>query len=107
MQEYGSQNYADIWNLGMNFALKISDLLAITYEDVIGKETLMVVEGKTKKTRQIKLNDTATGIIARRYADNPTDTYLFQATGKRVSKVAEKPLDQSTVARNFAEIGDM
>ena len=107
LKEYGSQTYADIWNLGINLALRISDLLAVQYVDVAGKETLMIVEGKTKKTRQIKLNDTAKGLIARRRYENPTDTYLFQATGKRVSKVGAKPLDRSTVARKFAEIGDM
>jgi len=107
LKEHGSQTYADIWSLGINLALRISDLLAIQYDDVVGKKILIIVEGKTNKTRQIKLNDTAKGIIARRRADYTDDLYLFQATGPRVHNIAPKPLDRSTVARKFAEIGDM
>ena len=107
LKEYGSQTYADVWSLGINLALRISDLLAITYNDVVGQEMLIITERKTKKIRQIKLNDTAKGVIARRRAENLDDIFLFQATGSRVQKLEPKALDRSTVARKFAEIGNM
>ena len=71
------------------------------------KEILLIVEGKTNKARQIKLNDIAKGVIARRRADYPNDLYFFKATGPRVKNSAPKPLDRSTVSRKFAEIGDL
>ena len=107
LKEYGSQTYADVWSLCINLALRISDLLAITYNDVVGQEMLIITERKTKKIRQIKLNDTAKGVIARRRAENLDDIFLFQATGSRVQKLEPKALDRSTVARKFAEIGNM
>nr|WP_320135808.1 tyrosine-type recombinase/integrase [uncultured Amphritea sp.] len=106
LSKHGSDDYRDIWELGINAALRISDLLNLKYSDVEGVEILTLTEGKTKKTRSIKLNSKAQEIIKRRRNENPSDTWLFQAKGNR-AKSTEKPFDRSTVARKFKEIGDI
>lgn len=106
LEKHGSTDYQDIWLLGINTALRISDLLSLKFSEVIGLEVLNLVEGKTKKTRSIKLNSKAQAIIASRHLQNPSDEWLFQAKGNR-AKAAIKPLDRSTVARKFQEIGDI
>jgi integrase len=106
LEKHGSSDYKDIWELGINAALRISDLLSLKYSDVEGVEVLKLIEGKTKKVRSIKLNSKAQEIIQRRRNGNPDDTWLFQAKGNR-AKSSQKPVDRSTVARKFKEIGDI
>jgi integrase len=106
LEKHGSPDYKDIWELGINAALRISDLLSLKYSDVEGVEVLKLVEGKTKKTRSIKLNSKALDIIQRRRNENPSDTWLFQAKGNR-ARSSEKAIDRSTVARKFKEIGEI
>lgn len=98
----GNTLYADIWEFGINTALRISDLLMLTFEDVQG-DKLVIKEAKTGKTRQIDLNSGAKAIIARRRQANPDHIFLFQvnsnrAKGKAVSRVA--------VATAFKAVGD-
>lgn len=98
----GNTLYADIWEFGINTALRISDLLTLTYTDVQG-DKLVIKEAKTGKTRQIDLNSSAKAIIARRRQAHPDHTFLFQvdsnrAKGKAVSRVA--------VAQAFKAVGD-
>ena len=98
--------YSDIWNVGINTALRISDLLALTMADVKDAATVTLIEQKTGKARTITLNAKARDIIARRVRDNPDHVYLFQSTGNR-AKSAGKPISRETVARKFKEIGEI
>ena len=102
--KHGNQDYADVWNLGINTALRISDLLSIKMSDVKDKSELVLIEGKTRKARTIKLNSKAVEIISRRATHNPSDAFLFQSHSNRAASL-NKPLDRSTVARKFKEIG--
>jgi integrase len=102
MNAKGNELYADIWTFGIQVALRISDLLSITFEDCQG-DRLTITESKTGKVRQIALTATAKAVIARRRAANPTHTFLFEvssnrAKGKAVSRVA--------VAVAFKAVGD-
>lgn len=106
LEKHGSKDYRDIWELGINAALRISDLLALRYADVVGVEELTLTESKTDKKRTIRLNSKAREIIARRREEHPDDEWLFQAKGNR-ARSARKPIDRSTVARKFKEIGDI
>jgi integrase len=106
LTKHGGQLYADIWALGINTALRISDLLRLKLAEVRERERVTLLEQKTGKTREIRLNSKAQAIIARRVADNPNDVYLFQAKGNR-AKSAGKPISRETVARKFKEIGEM
>ena len=58
---YGQQ-IADIWNVGLNLALRISDLLSIRFSDIQG-DRLVLRESKTGKVASIKLNEKARTII--------------------------------------------
>lgn len=98
----GNSLYADIWRFGVNSALRISDLLSLTFEDVAG-DKLVIKESKTGKTRQIDLNSSAKRIVAERRQAHPDHTFLFQvdsnrSKGKAVSRVA--------VAGAFKAVGD-
>lgn len=106
LYKHGSSDYQDIWNLGINMGLRISDLLSLRFEDVVGQTDLELIEKKTKKRRTVKLNAKAQTIIIRRHKASPSDEWLFQAKGNR-AKNAQKALDRSTVARKFKEIGEI
>lgn len=98
----GNALYADIWLFGLNTALRISDLLDLTFEDVSG-DKLVVKESKTSKTRTIDLNSKAKEVIQRRRAANPTHTYLFQVDSNRAKN---KPVSRVAVACAFKAVGD-
>ncbi|HEN3607560.1 TPA: tyrosine-type recombinase/integrase [Yersinia enterocolitica] len=101
--KHGNQTYADIWNFGLQVALRISDLLFLTYADVQG-DRLVIIEGKTSKPRHIVLNDKAKAIVKRRKADNPTHVYLFEVSTNRAKG---KPISRENVSRKFKEIGEI
>lgn len=49
----------NLLNIGVNVALRISDLLNLKFEDIKSDNTIFVKEKKTKKTKIIKLNKTS------------------------------------------------
>lgn len=98
----GNTLYSDIWNFGLQVALRISDLLNITIDEA-KTGTLRIVEGKTQKNRVIQLNEKARAIVQKRVQMHPSHTYLFEvesnrAKGKSVSRIA--------VAAAFKAVGD-
>jgi integrase len=97
----GNELYADIWTFGIQVALRISDLLSITFEDCKG-ERLIIKESKTGKTRSISLTATASAIIAKRKSANPTHTFLFEVDSNRAKG---KPVSRVSVARAFQAVG--
>lgn len=107
LRKHGSQDYADIWKLGINVAFRISDLLSIQKKHInLDKREIVLVEQKTGKKRTVRLNDTAIKIIQRRLSVYPDNLYLFQSS--RLNSDDEvQPLDRSTVARKFQEIGQI
>lgn len=98
----GNTLYADIWRFGVNTALRISDLLSLTFEDVQGSK-LVLKEGKTGKTRTIDLNSSAKTIIEARRQAFPHHTYLFEADSNRAKG---KPVSRVAVAVAFKAVGD-
>lgn len=103
----GSSLYADVWKVGVNLALRISDLLSLSMEDVVDaegtvKEVLSLAEGKTGKVRNIKINKGAATVIARRRKDNPDHNHLFQAVSNRSKG---KAVSRQKVAERFSEVG--
>ncbi|WP_370608565.1 tyrosine-type recombinase/integrase [Klebsiella pneumoniae] len=103
---YRNETYADAWALNLNLALRISDLLALTYKDVAGTE-IRITEGKTKKARIIPINEKARQIIDRRRAAYPEDVFLFQSRSNRVKKLAARPVTRESASRAFSEAGEM
>lgn len=106
LTKHGGQLYADIWNLGLNVALRISDMLKLRMAEVVRVERLILTEQKTGKRREVPLNARAREIIARRAAEHPGDEWLFQATANRARSTGQ-PIRRETVARKFAEVGDI
>lgn len=107
LKECGGQLYADIWRIGVNMGLRISDLLKIKYEDLdLEKKLYELVEGKTGKKRHIKLNATVLSIVNRRHTDSPSDVFLFQVHSNRTRGVV-KPVSRISVARKFREVGNL
>lgn len=98
----GSTLYADIWVFGLQVALRITDLLSITYADCKSGK-LKLKEGKTGKTRIIDLNSKALEIVKARRASHPDHTYLFEVESNRASG---KPVSRVAVAVAFKSVGD-
>ncbi|TKF78089.1 site-specific integrase [Vibrio kanaloae] len=69
---------ADVWHIGLNLALRISDLLSIRFEDIHG-DRVIIRESKTGKFANIQLNTKAQQHIARLREQHPDHTYLFQS----------------------------
>jgi len=103
------QLYSDIWLFGINTALRISDLLEITTEQIKAvdplKRELTVIEGKTKKPRVITLNELAIKVVSRRVAENPKDKSLWQSTSPR-KKHTHKHISREQVARVLKRVGE-
>src|SRR5450759_5392730 len=54
------QLYADIWKVGVNLSLRISDLLTLKYTDLnLEERSLKLTEAKTGKLKTIRLNAAA------------------------------------------------
>jgi len=68
------QLYADIWKVGVNLSLRISDLLTLKYADLnLDERSLKLTEAKTGKLKTIRLNAAAILVIVRRQQENPAD----------------------------------
>ena len=101
--KHGGTLYADIWNFGLQVALRISDLLDITMAEAqTGRLTIR--EGKTGKPRQIALNNKAQAIVEARHKAHPDHTYLFQVDSNRAKG---KPISRISVAKKFQEVGEI
>lgn len=101
-----SRQMADIWNVGLNLALRISDLLSIKFSDIDG-DRLVLRETKTGKSASIKLNQKTIEIIHRIKAEHPDHIYLFQSyRNKWCQAKAANPLSRRIVTRAFAMVGE-
>ncbi|MCY1222767.1 Tyrosine recombinase XerC [compost metagenome] len=98
----GNTLYSDLWMFGLQVALRISDLLTITYEDVKGGR-LVLRESKTGKVREMPLNEKAVAIVQKRREANPNHTYLFEVDSNRAKG---KPVSRVAVANAFKAVGD-
>lgn len=74
--------------LGVSLGLRISDLLTIRVGDLRGQSHLAIKEGKTGKTRDIKLSSTVVKLAQK--LDGDDDSYVFQSrkgVNKPISRV--------------------
>lgn len=99
------QLYADIWKIGVNLSLRISDLLALKYADLnLADRSLKLTEQKTGKQKAIRLNSAALAVIERRRLEQPSHTWLFQV---ECNRARDKPISRVSVSRVFKDAGDM
>ena len=102
--------YADIWKVGVNTALRISDLLSLTMEDARNLNTenpaLNIIEQKTGKPRKIVVNQSALLVMQRRLDEYPEDVWLFQSeAANRDRRATPKPINRRSVSRVFERVG--
>ena len=102
--------YADIWKVGVNTALRISDLLSLTMEDVraldMKQPALQLKEQKTGKHRKIVINQSALAVMQRRLAAYPKHVWLFQSDAvNRDRHAPPKPINRRSVSRVFEQVG--
>jgi integrase len=104
-RSYSNEIYADIWKIGLNLSLRISDLLSLKFDDFnIPQKLLYIKESKTGKSKEIRLNSTAIEIINSRRSKYPNDIYLFQVNSNRAKN---KPISRISVSRVFKECADL
>lgn len=103
LRKHSGEIYGDIWRVGVNLALRISDLLTIQFND-IKNGSLTLVEGKTNKKRVLRVNKTAQALIDSRKQRHPDHMFLFQVESNRAKG---KAISRETVARKFKEIGEI
>lgn len=107
LEKHHGQQMRDVWVLGLNLALRISDLLSIKFSD-IDNNFLKIKEGKTRKLATIKLNSTATEIIDRIKQDHPDSEFVFQSRRSRnIDKSKPNAITRQAVANAFKEVGDI
>jgi integrase len=105
LEKNNGQIYADIWKFGVNASLRISDLLKLKYSDCdLNARLVKLVEEKTGKAKEVRLNDAAIAVITLRKQEHPNDVWLFQAHSNRNS---DKPIARESVARAFKEVGNI
>lgn len=96
-RRYSKQMF-DIWNVGLNLVLRISDLLSIKFEG-IHTDRLIIKEIKTGKLANIQLNQKALTIIKQIQAEHPNHDYLFQSyRNQQALHKAPKPLTRRAVS---------
>ncbi|MGK0269591.1 MAG: integrase [Cocleimonas sp.] len=106
LQRRYSKQMSDVWNIGLNLALRISDLLSIKFDDING-DRLIVKESKTGKLANIKLNQKALDKIKAIQAEHPDHIYLFQSYRNQQAINSEaKPLSRRAVSKAFSMIGE-
>ncbi|CAK7012242.1 MAG: tyrosine-type recombinase/integrase [Citrobacter freundii] len=101
-----NETFADAWALNLNLALRISDLLALTFDDVAGN-VVTIKEKKTSKLKVFPINNRARGIINRRRAAYPEDVFLFQSKSNRVKNQPARAITREAASRAFSEAGEM
>ena len=96
--------YADIWRIGCNMGLRISDLLALKFEQLdTEQQQVNLIESKTGKPKAVRLNTIANEIIIKRRKNYPDDVYLFQVHSNRAKGQA---ISRVSVSRRFKTVGD-
>jgi len=101
-----SKQMSQIWNIGINLALRISDLLSVRFSD-INDDRLILTEGKTGKRAEIKLNTKTMLLINDIQLAYPNHVFLFQSYRNNKSINTEpKPLTRRAVSQAFELIGE-
>lgn len=105
-----AEDIADVWDIGVNMTLRISDLLSLKFSDVMEhgriKDHLVITESKTSGKRRIHIGQKTAAKILERRAKYPNDVYLFQGHSNR-ARGACKPLTSRSVGRKLQEVGEV
>lgn len=106
LQRDNEYKFCLLISIGCFTGLRISDIQALRWEDILDKDVLCITEKKTKKYRKIKINADLKGIIIKCYAlmkSPPIENFLlvnkYGTKAIRIQWVNEK------LKRLFAEYG--
>ncbi len=105
LERHFGQQMRDVWEIGLNLALRISDLLAIRFCD-IDDDTLTLREQKTGKLARIKLNAKTKARISAIHQAHPHHLYLFQSyRSPGAENRPPRPLSRRAVTKAFMLVG--
>ncbi|PAE06400.1 site-specific integrase [Terribacillus saccharophilus] len=85
--------------LGINSGLRVGDILKLKVKDVKNKKRVVIQEGKTKKKRDINLNNIYSEI--QEYVKTIDSVWLFP------SRKGDKPISTTQAYRQLNKAGDM
>lgn len=88
-----------LFNIGINTGLRIGDIVRLRIEDVKGRSSIVIREGKTKKARTVYLNAIMAD-IADYLADKESEGWLFP------SRKGDKHITTTQAYRILAEAGE-
>jgi integrase len=77
LERDGDWKFCLLITIGMFTGLRISDILSLKWNDIIGKEHLEITEKKTKKVRKILLNQQLRETVSRIRNKTPYDLNEF------------------------------
>lgn len=101
LEKDGEYRFLLLFAIGSYTALRFGDLCKLKWSDIIGKEKMVVVEGKTQKERIIHINQHLAEIIDRMHHKLGIvndDEFIF------VNKVGTKPIRIQYVNRRLKEL---
>lgn len=104
LERDGDLRFSLLIAIGVYTGLRVSDLLSLKWNDLLGHDTLHIVEKKTRKNRKITINSQLQEIVTRIYnAQKVTDrdeliflnrwgtsAISVQYVNNRLKKIAEK-----------------
>jgi len=114
LERDGDYKFALVIACGIYTGLRISDILSLSWSDVLEKDQIDIVEKKTKKSRRITLNSELKQILNRCYQNlnspDPTQLIFLNRFGKQVITVQyvnrrlKEIMEQYKVARNGSAV---
>lgn len=95
-----------VWEVGINLALRVSDLLSIKFTDFTDGR-LIIKEGKTGKRAEIKVNPKTLMLINAIQLQHPHHVYLFQSyRNQRAINGPARPLTRRSVSKAFELVSE-
>lgn len=77
LERDGDVKFALLISIGMYSGLRISDVLSLTWRDVMNKEFIEITEKKTKKFRRVRINQNLIDAISRIYQNENIEDLIF------------------------------
>ena len=101
LESKGEYKFCLLISIGVFTGLRISDLLKLKYSDLLDKNTLVLIEQKTGKTRTIRINNDLQTLVQRIYKKQNlthSNQLIF------INRFGSKPIDKSYVNVKLKEI---
>lgn len=96
IQELGKRRqwkYQLLITSGIFFGLRISDILKLRWDQILGKEKMIINEQKTSKKRVIDINPAVQKIFVNAYMEmNPANDFIFP--GKNGDPMTKQPINR-------------